>query len=114
MTPTKDLEGVSDMFESVPPQAASAKAAGGKRQKKIAVLTSGGDSAGMNAAGESLSGSSESEEAELISSPSGRASRYHPRLSNVYHPRRMGRSCTRKHDRAHARPVRRDLSQSPA
>ena len=55
VTPTKDLEGVSDMFESVPPQAASAKAAGGKRQKKIAVLTSGGDSAGMNAAGESLS-----------------------------------------------------------
>jgi hypothetical protein len=50
MSPSKDMEGVSDIFESaVPP--APARPEGGKRQKKIAVLTSGGDSAGMNAAG---------------------------------------------------------------
>jgi len=54
-SPTKDMEGVSDMFEDVaPPAAAAPTPAGGKRQKKIAVLTSGGDSAGMNAAGKSL------------------------------------------------------------
>ena len=53
MSPTKDLEGVSDMFESAVPPAAARAPEGGKRQKKIAVLTSGGDSAGMNAAGKS-------------------------------------------------------------
>lgn len=42
---TKDLEGITDSFKA--PGAESGKA----RQKKIAVLTSGGDSAGMNAAG---------------------------------------------------------------
>lgn len=50
---SKDLEGVSDSFK---PQAEMPEpAAAGKpnRQRKIAVLTSGGDSAGMNAAGES-------------------------------------------------------------
>ena len=47
---TKDLEGVSDSFK--PLSTRDAKTTGGKRQKKIAVLTSGGDSAGMNAAGE--------------------------------------------------------------
>jgi hypothetical protein len=43
MTPAKDEEGVTSV--GVPKQ-------GKPRQKKIAVLTSGGDSAGMNAAGE--------------------------------------------------------------
>ena len=42
---TKDLEGITDSFK-VP-----SKRMGKSRQKKIAVLTSGGDSAGMNAAG---------------------------------------------------------------
>ncbi|CAD6571762.1 MAG: 6-phosphofructokinase, alpha subunit [Tremellales sp. Tagirdzhanova-0007] len=41
---TKDLEGITDSFK-VP-----SKRMGKSRQKKIAVLTSGGDSAGMNAA----------------------------------------------------------------
>ena len=41
----KDLEGVDETFKSIPKPK-------GDRQKKIAVLTSGGDSAGMNAAGE--------------------------------------------------------------
>ncbi len=40
----KDLEGVDEAFKSIPKPK-------GDRQKKIAVLTSGGDSAGMNAAG---------------------------------------------------------------
>ena len=44
---TKDLEGITDSFK-VP-----SKRLGKSRQKKIAVLTSGGDSAGMNAAGRS-------------------------------------------------------------
>ncbi|KAK4687790.1 6-phosphofructokinase 1, partial [Tremellales sp. Uapishka_1] len=43
---TRDLEGIPDTFTQ-PPKAASSNA---KRPKKIAVLTSGGDSAGMNAA----------------------------------------------------------------
>lgn len=46
---SKDLEGVTDSFTPLNPGTAV-----GKRQKKIAVLTSGGDSAGMNAAGESM------------------------------------------------------------
>ena len=41
---TKDLEGVTD-------SAKRPSRAGKSKQKKIAVLTSGGDSAGMNAAG---------------------------------------------------------------
>jgi 6-phosphofructokinase 1 len=58
---TKDLEGVNDTFEALSPEAAAPKpappsASAGKRQKKIAVLTSGGDSAGMNAAGTSTIG----------------------------------------------------------
>ena len=64
VTIAKDLEGVAETsstttksqneMPSTTPQPA-AGAAGGKpnpRQRKIAVLTSGGDSAGMNAAGE--------------------------------------------------------------
>lgn len=48
----KDPEGITEQLQSVstpppPPQVQKAP-----RQKKIAVLTSGGDSAGMNAAGE--------------------------------------------------------------
>lgn len=49
--PTKDLEGVSEPFE--PSTSNEKPLPNPKRQKKIAVLTSGGDSAGMNAAGES-------------------------------------------------------------
>lgn len=60
----KDLEGVSDPVSGhegsstdEQPAAAEAASTGAKRkttrQKRIAVLTSGGDSAGMNAAGES-------------------------------------------------------------
>ncbi len=44
---SKDLEGITDSF--IPADVKSSKS----RQKKIAVLTSGGDSAGMNAAGRS-------------------------------------------------------------
>ncbi|KAL7420027.1 6-phosphofructokinase, alpha subunit [Cryptotrichosporon argae] len=44
--PTKDTEGVAEAFEAAPEPAKPSK----PRQKKIAVLTSGGDSAGMNAA----------------------------------------------------------------
>lgn len=53
MPATKDLEGVSDTFQPLSDSndAPPAPSAGTKRQKKIAVLTSGGDSAGMNAAG---------------------------------------------------------------
>ena len=46
-TTSKDLEGVSEPVEYAP-QASQAKET---KQRKIAVLTSGGDSAGMNAAG---------------------------------------------------------------
>jgi len=46
-TTSKDLEGVSEPVEHAP-QASEAKET---KQRKIAVLTSGGDSAGMNAAG---------------------------------------------------------------
>ena len=52
---TKDLEGISEIIK---PQGSEDEAVAGnaggkpKRQKKLAVLTSGGDSAGMNAAGE--------------------------------------------------------------
>lgn len=57
----KDMEGVTDAPAAPAPasdaKAASASGSSGKqvqtRQKKIAVLTSGGDSAGMNAAGAS-------------------------------------------------------------
>jgi 6-phosphofructokinase 1 len=49
-TTSKDLEGVTDTFEQ--PNAPQAEE---PKQRKIAVLTSGGDSAGMNAAGESHS-----------------------------------------------------------
>lgn len=52
---TKDLEGVSDAQGAAARSQdgqSSRPAGGAKRQKKIAVLTSGGDSAGMNAAGE--------------------------------------------------------------
>ncbi len=42
---SKDLEGITDSFK------APGSVTGKSRQKKIAVLTSGGDSAGMNAAG---------------------------------------------------------------
>lgn len=55
-TISKDLEGVSDTFDqpAPPPPPPAGGAAGTKqKQRKIAVLTSGGDSAGMNAAGES-------------------------------------------------------------
>lgn len=48
----KDPEGITEQIQSVstpPPPPQAQKPA---RQKKIAVLTSGGDSAGMNAAGE--------------------------------------------------------------
>jgi 6-phosphofructokinase 1 len=45
--PSKDLEGVSESFEQAP----NASQAKETKQRKIAVLTSGGDSAGMNAAG---------------------------------------------------------------
>lgn len=53
----KDTEGVSEgnggPIPGVDDKAKERSAGGGsKRQKKIAVLTSGGDSAGMNAAGE--------------------------------------------------------------
>jgi len=50
---SKDLEGIPDSFEAAPETNDDewAKPAPGVRQKKIAVLTSGGDSAGMNAAG---------------------------------------------------------------
>lgn len=41
---TRDMEGISDSFKS-------SEKPRGQKQKKIAVLTSGGDSAGMNAAG---------------------------------------------------------------
>ena len=64
VTVSKDLEGVPEtstkpqsQAQNEMPSSASgpgAAAAGGKpntRQRKIAVLTSGGDSAGMNAAG---------------------------------------------------------------
>lgn len=44
--PPKDLEGVPDVVDGPVPKPKKS------RQKKIAVLTSGGDSAGMNAAGE--------------------------------------------------------------
>jgi hypothetical protein len=44
-TTSKDLEGISDNIQSPPPAKIT-------KQRKIAVLTSGGDSAGMNAAGE--------------------------------------------------------------
>jgi len=47
--PHKDLEGVPDNYEQ--PHAVPAKET---KQRKIAVLTSGGDSAGMNAAGRFL------------------------------------------------------------
>jgi hypothetical protein len=60
----KDLEGVPDTVDAPVEKSlpginttggASTSASGlRKRQKKIAVLTSGGDSAGMNAAGEHL------------------------------------------------------------
>lgn len=54
--PVKDLEGISEGSGKANPaiEETSKKSgsAAGKRQKKIAVLTSGGDSAGMNAAGE--------------------------------------------------------------
>jgi hypothetical protein len=59
----KDLEGVPDTVDAPVETLPGTNAAGGastsasglrKRQKKIAVLTSGGDSAGMNAAGEHL------------------------------------------------------------
>lgn len=46
-TNSKDLEGVSEPVEQ-PSNASQAKET---KQRKIAVLTSGGDSAGMNAAG---------------------------------------------------------------
>lgn len=46
IAPHKDLEGVSETFQQ--PNAVPAKET---KQRKIAVLTSGGDSAGMNAAG---------------------------------------------------------------
>jgi hypothetical protein len=59
--PTKDLEGVSEVVDAEPAKdtfkgkdAPAASTVKGNRQKKIAVLTSGGDSAGMNAAGEHL------------------------------------------------------------
>ena len=48
--PHKDLEGVPDNYEQ--PHAVPAKET---KQRKIAVLTSGGDSAGMNAAGKLFS-----------------------------------------------------------
>lgn len=49
----KDLEGISDAEASPASNQQDGKKPSGKpRQKKIAVLTSGGDSAGMNAAGE--------------------------------------------------------------
>jgi hypothetical protein len=48
-TNSKDLEGVSEPVE----HASQASQAKETKQRKIAVLTSGGDSAGMNAAGES-------------------------------------------------------------
>lgn len=51
---TKDLEGITDTFAS-PDVNPSKPGMGKKRQKKVAVLTSGGDSAGMNAAGTSSS-----------------------------------------------------------
>jgi hypothetical protein len=44
---SKDLEGIPDAFAPVE----DAPKPSGERQRKIAVLTSGGDSAGMNAAG---------------------------------------------------------------
>jgi 6-phosphofructokinase 1 len=53
-TISKDLEGVSDTFDQPPPPPPPAGGAAGTKQRKIAVLTSGGDSAGMNAAGESI------------------------------------------------------------
>ena len=53
-TTSKDLEGVSEPVEYAP-QASQAKET---KQRKIAVLTSGGDSAGMNAAGVFISHSS--------------------------------------------------------
>jgi hypothetical protein len=47
---SKDEEGIASAFgQKAAPAAQSSK----PKQKKIAVLTSGGDSAGMNAAGES-------------------------------------------------------------
>ena len=42
---SKDMEGVNESFKSARDGPSTS------RQKKIAVLTSGGDSAGMNAAG---------------------------------------------------------------
>jgi hypothetical protein len=55
---TKDLEGIPDSYEpassSTGQQADGAKPSKNAKQKMIAVLTSGGDSAGMNAAGMSL------------------------------------------------------------
>jgi 6-phosphofructokinase 1 len=53
IVPSKDLEGISDTFDQgeAPAPAAAAPGAKPTKQRKIAVLTSGGDSAGMNAAG---------------------------------------------------------------
>ena len=60
MTVSKDLEGVPEsstkpqsQAQNEMPSSASGAGAGklNTRQRKIAVLTSGGDSAGMNAAG---------------------------------------------------------------
>lgn len=65
-TISKDLEGVSDTFDQPPPPPPAGGAAGTK-QRKIAVLTSGGDSAGMNAAGESTTIRNEEKRADTLS-----------------------------------------------
>jgi hypothetical protein len=91
-TTSKDLEGVSEPVEYAP-QASQAKET---KQRKIAVLTSGGDSAGMNAAGTYL--------LDLIYmimeaniSPGGCTTRYRSWMPDIHHQRRMGRISSRQH-----------------
>jgi hypothetical protein len=96
-TTSKDLEGVSEPIENAP-QASQAKET---KQRKIAVLTSGGDSAGMNAAGTYFL------DFELVwvlmISPGGCSTRYRTRMPDIHHSRRMGRISTRKHRRSNSR-----------
>lgn len=98
---SKDLEGVSDAFEQgdAPPPAAASASAKPTKQRKIAVLTSGGDSAGMNAAGmfRRSTGCYYDKDLRLMTSPSCRPSRYRTWMPDIHHPRRMGRTRPWKH-----------------
>jgi hypothetical protein len=96
-TNSKDLEGVSEPVEHAP-QASQAKET---KQRKIAVLTSGGDSAGMNAAGE-FSFDYLMREVQADISPGGCTTRYRSWMSNIHHSRRMGRISTRQHGRSNS------------